>query len=84
MARGCGAGGFRVDDPAKLDDTLAAAFAHPGPAVVDAAVDPNEPILPGHVTLKQAATFLTALARGTKDGWQIMKTVVTDQVRQLW
>ena len=36
------------------------AFAQPGPAVVEAVVDPNEPPMPGHVTMKQAV----ALRRG--------------------
>ncbi|HEY7309853.1 MAG TPA: thiamine pyrophosphate-dependent enzyme [Gemmataceae bacterium] len=42
-ARACGAGGFTVDDPAKVDEVLGQAFAHKGPAVVEAVVDPNEP-----------------------------------------
>ena len=31
----CGARGFRVTDPADLDGAIAAALAHPGPALVD-------------------------------------------------
>ena len=31
----CGARGFRVTDPADLDTAIAAALAHPGPALVD-------------------------------------------------
>ena len=47
-ARACGAGGFTVDDPENVDSVLRQAFAHPGPALVEAVVDANEPALPGH------------------------------------
>ncbi len=53
-ARACGAGGFTVDDPENVESVLREAFAHPGPALVQAVVDPNEPALPGHITMKQA------------------------------
>ncbi|MDB5098811.1 MAG: thiamine pyrophosphate protein binding domain protein [Cyanobacteria bacterium RYN_339] len=41
VAEGLGARGFRVDDPARLDEVLAAALACGGPAVVDVAIDPD-------------------------------------------
>jgi len=41
VAEGLGAKGFRVDDPARLEETLAAALACGGPAVVDVAIDPE-------------------------------------------
>jgi pyruvate oxidase len=37
----CGAWGRRVTDPPDLDDALAAAFAHPGPALVEVIADPD-------------------------------------------
>jgi thiamine pyrophosphate-dependent acetolactate synthase large subunit-like protein len=37
----CGARGFRVTDPADLDAALAAALAHPGPALVDIVTNPQ-------------------------------------------
>jgi thiamine pyrophosphate-dependent acetolactate synthase large subunit-like protein/nitrite reductase/ring-hydroxylating ferredoxin subunit len=39
LAELCGARGFRVSDPADLDGALAAALAHPGPALVDVVTD---------------------------------------------
>ena len=36
----CGAKGFRVTDPADLDTAIAAALAHPGPALVDVVTNP--------------------------------------------
>jgi pyruvate dehydrogenase (quinone) len=82
-ARACGAGGFTVDDPTKVDAVLAEAFAHPGPALVEAVVDPNEPAMPGHATLDQAWQFAKALIRGEKYNKAIIKTVLEDKIREV-
>lgn len=49
----------------------------------EAVVDPNEPPLPGKITTEQALHFAKALARGQKDGWQIIKTVVENAIREV-
>ena len=51
--------------------------------MVQAVVDPNEPPLPGQITMKQATHFAKALARGEKDRWKIIETVVEDKVREV-
>src|SRR5205085_9286756 len=56
-AQACGANGFTADDPGNVADVLRAAFESDGPAVVQAVIDPNEPALPGPVTLDQAWQF---------------------------
>ncbi|MBX5491921.1 MAG: pyruvate oxidase [Chloroflexi bacterium] len=83
VARACGAAGYSVDDPARVEAVLREALAHPGPAVVEAAVDPNEPPMPGKVTTKQALHFAQALAAGQKDRFEILKTVLADRVREV-
>jgi thiamine pyrophosphate-dependent acetolactate synthase large subunit-like protein/CDGSH-type Zn-finger protein len=40
-AKLCGGHGVRVNKPAELDDALAAAIAHPGPALVEVVSDPE-------------------------------------------
>ena len=82
-AKACGAGGFTIENPKDAESTLAKALAYPGPAVVQAIVDPNEPPMPGKITTKQAIEFAKAIARGEKDGWQIVKTVAEDKVREV-
>ncbi len=82
-ARACGAGGFSVDDPAKVEETLRAAFAHPGPALVEAVIDANEPPLPGHATMDQAWNFAKSLVRGEKDRAEIIKTLLKDKIREV-
>jgi pyruvate dehydrogenase (quinone) len=82
-AKACGAGGFTIEKPGDAEKILKAALAHPGPAVVQAVVDPNEPPMPGKITTEQAIHFGKALARGQKDRWEIIKTVVEDRVREV-
>ena len=82
-AKACGAAGFTVEHPKDVERTLKAALAHRGPAVVQAVVDPNEPPFPGKITTKQALRFAKALARGEKDRWDIIKTVLEDKVREV-
>ena len=62
---------------------LGEAFAHPGPALVEAVVDPNEPPMPGHATLDQAWHFAKSLIRGEKYSKEIIKTVLEDKVREV-
>jgi pyruvate dehydrogenase (quinone) len=82
-AEACGAAGFTLEDPEKAEGVLREALSHPGPALVQAVVDANEPPMPGHATVKQAWNFGKALARGQKDGWDILKTVIKDRVREV-
>lgn len=83
VAKACGVAGYTVDDPKLVGSVLRKAFDHPGPALVQAVVDPNEPPLPGKITTEQAWQFTKALARGQKDGWEIIKTVVENTIREV-
>jgi pyruvate dehydrogenase (quinone) len=83
FARACGVPGYSVDDPQLVPSVLKQAFAEPGPALVEAVVDPNEPPLPGKITTEQAWQFAKALARGEKDRWEIIKTVVENKIREV-
>ena len=83
FARACGAGGYTIERPEEAASVLAEALAHPGPAVVQAVVDPNEPPLPGKISTRQALKFMEALVRGQHDRWDIIKTVLKDKVREV-
>jgi pyruvate dehydrogenase (quinone) len=80
-ARACGAGGFTIESPMKLRAFCARRSRLMGP-IVQAVVDANEPPLPGNVTVKQAFKFGEARARGEKDRWKIIKTVLDDKIRR--
>jgi len=83
FARACGAGGFRINHPNEAESVLREALAYPGPAVIEAVVDPNEPPLPGNITAEQALHFSEALAKSEKDRWKIIETVLKDKVREV-
>jgi pyruvate dehydrogenase (quinone) len=79
VALACGAAGYTVEDPAQVESVLRDALAHPGPAVVQAVVDPNEPELPGHITSEQALNFMEAMAKGDRERAKIIKTVLKNK-----
>lgn len=83
FAQNCGAAGFTITQPDQAESILRQALAHPGPAVVQAIVDPNEPPLPGNISAEQALHFAEALAKGEKDRWKIIKTVMKDKIREV-
>ena len=83
VARACGLAGYSVEDPALVRAVLGEALHHVGPALVEASVDPNEPPLPGKMTTDQAWQFAKALAKGQKDRWELIKTVVENKIREV-
>jgi pyruvate dehydrogenase (quinone) len=83
FAMNCGAAGFTIDRPGDAESMLRKALAHPGPAVIQAVVDPNEPPMPGQISTEQAMKFAEALLKGQKDAWKIIKTVMEDKIREV-
>ena len=83
FARACGGRGYTVDDPAQCGAVLDEALHAPGPAIIEAVVDPHEPPLPPRIALSQAAKFGEALASGTPHRSKIALTVLADKVREM-
>jgi pyruvate dehydrogenase (quinone) len=83
VARACGAQGFTIEKPADCAEVLRRALATPGPVVVEAVVDPNEPPMPPKATLKQMAHLAESLARGTPNRSEIALTIAKNTVREL-
>jgi pyruvate dehydrogenase (quinone) len=73
FARACGAAGWTLQVPSQAQDILREAFAHGGPVIVDAVVDPNEAPMPGKITTTQALKFAEAMLRGDEDRWDIIE-----------
>ena len=82
-ARACGATGFCLDKAANAEAVMQEAFNTPGPVVIEAVVDPNEPPLPGKISTDQAIKFAEALVRGEPGRFEIIKDVVMDKVREV-
>jgi pyruvate dehydrogenase (quinone)/pyruvate oxidase len=83
FARACGGAGFTVDDPARCGAVLEEALAVPGPALVEAVVDPYVPPMPANITVDQARKFAEALAKGQPAAGKIVRTVLKDRIREL-
>jgi pyruvate dehydrogenase (quinone) len=83
FAQNCGAAGYTIERPEEAEGILRDALAHPGPAVVQAVVDPTEPPMPGKITTEQAWHFAEALVRGQQDRWDILKTVAKNTIREV-
>jgi len=82
-ARAAGAQGFSCSDPTKIHDVMRDFLAARGPAILEAAVDPNEPPMPAKVTPKQASHFAEALLKGQPGGPAIALTLFRDKVDEL-
>ena len=83
FAEACGGAGFRCESPAEVRPALERAFAHDGPAIVEAVVDPFEPPMPASITPKQALNFAKGLARGEPNAGEIISTVFKDKIKEL-
>ena len=82
-ARAAGGFGVHIEKPGDLAGALEEAFAYDGPALVDVAVDPNEPPMPGKVTHDQAVKFAQAFLRGQPHKAAIASTLFKDRIEQL-
>ncbi|HEY3260571.1 MAG TPA: thiamine pyrophosphate-dependent enzyme, partial [Pseudonocardiaceae bacterium] len=82
-ARGCGGFGVHVDKADQVEGALREAFAYPGPALVDVAVNPDEPPLPSKVSYDQAKKFAAAWLRGQPNKASIATTLFRDKIQQL-
>jgi pyruvate dehydrogenase (quinone) len=83
VAKACGAAGYTIERAEDAPAVLQHALEHPGPAVVQAVVDASEPPLPGNISAEQALRFAEAVVRGEENGWDIIKTVVKNKVREV-
>ncbi len=83
FARACGGKGYSIQDPADCGRILEEAFNTPGPVIIEAEVDPNEPPMPPMVTASQAEKFAQSLLRGEPKRMKILANVAEDKVREL-
>jgi pyruvate dehydrogenase (quinone) len=75
--------GIRVEHPVDLEAAIATALAHPGPALVDVVVNPDEPPMPAKVTWEQAKGFAGSFLHGQPRRAAITSTLFRDKLDQL-
>jgi pyruvate dehydrogenase (quinone) len=83
FAHACGGTGLTADDPRNCANVVEQFLNVPGPAILQAIVDPFEPPLPGKIKAEQAVHFAEALARGEPNRKKLVLTVASDKVREL-
>jgi len=83
FARACGGQGFTIERPEECGAVLRQAIEAPGPAIIEAVVDPNEPPMPPKVKAEQALHLAESLARGTPNRGKIALTIASDTVREM-
>jgi pyruvate dehydrogenase (quinone)/pyruvate oxidase len=83
FAYACGGTGFTVERAGECGHIVEEFLAAPGPAVLEAVVDPLEPPLPAKITADQALKFAESLARGEPNRSKIASTALSDKVREM-
>jgi pyruvate dehydrogenase (quinone) len=83
FANTCGAAGFTAEDPASCGDMVEEFLSSPGPAILQAVVDPLEPPLPPKAKLEQGLKLAESLARGEPDRLEIAKNILGTKIREL-
>jgi pyruvate dehydrogenase (quinone) len=68
MAEAVGMRGIRLEDPAQVDEGIAAALAHDGPVLVDAVVNRTELAMPPSITLEMAKGFTLYMVKALISG----------------
>jgi len=82
-AEACGGLGILVDRPGDVEAAVRQALAHPGPALLDVRVNPDEPPMPGKVSRHQALKFAQAFLRGQPRKATIASTLFRDKISEL-
>lgn len=83
FAHACGGVGFTVENPGDCGRIVEEFLSAPGPAILQAVVDPLEPPLPAKITADQALKFAESLARGEPNRTKIALTALYDKVREM-
>ncbi len=83
FAHACGGAGFSADDPADCGRLMEEFLNTPGPALIEATVDPLEPPMPAKVKTEQALHFAESLARGEPNRKKIAVTTLSDRVKEM-
>jgi len=70
--------GIRVDNPDDIPDALDTAMVVRKPVVLNVYTDPNVPMTPPHVSLKEMKAFSSAIFHGDSDSWDMIKQTAKD------
>ena len=77
-ARMLGLEGIKVEHPDDVKDALDTAMVVQKPVVLNVYTDPNVPMTPPHVSLKEMKSFAAAVFHGDSDAWDMIKQTSKD------
>ncbi|HEU5453428.1 MAG TPA: thiamine pyrophosphate-dependent enzyme [Terriglobales bacterium] len=83
IAKAMGATGYTLKEPKHAGEMIDQFLNTPGPAVLEAVVDPLTAPLPGKIKGQQALHFVESLVRGEPDAAEIFATAMKDKARQI-
>lgn len=83
FAEACGAYGMKVEEPGEVASALDRFLELPGPAVLEAVVDPLMPPMPAEVKPEQAFKFVESLVRGEPKARKIMQEALISRAREI-
>jgi pyruvate dehydrogenase (quinone)/pyruvate oxidase len=72
-----------VAEPKPCGEVLDQALALPGPVILEAVVDPDEPPMPANITVEQAKHFAEALVKWQPAREKIVRTVLKDRIKEM-
>jgi pyruvate dehydrogenase (quinone) len=75
--------GIRMEKPEDVGPGWDEALSSDRPVVVDALVDPSVPPLPPHIRIDQAKAFASAIFKGDRDSWDIIKQSIKGKAAEL-
>lgn len=81
-ARSLGLGGIVVERPEHVADAWESALSADRPVLIEAVTDPNVPPLPPHISLEQARAFMSSIAKGDPDRWDMIRQAFMAKVRE--
>jgi pyruvate dehydrogenase (quinone)/pyruvate oxidase len=82
-AEAFGVKAFHLEHPEDAEEAIYDLLTHPGPALLQAVVDPFEPLMPGQIKPEQASNYAEALKKGQPNAHRIGLTLFRDAVEDL-
>jgi pyruvate dehydrogenase (quinone) len=70
--------GIRIEKPEDISAALDQSLSADRPMVLDILVDPDVPIVPPHITMKQMSKYSQALLKGDSDSLGIIRQTIKD------
>jgi pyruvate dehydrogenase (quinone)/pyruvate oxidase len=83
VAEACGLRGVRIEDPGRVGEQMNEAISAPGPAVIEAIVDPNDMPMTPTINKEHAKGIAWGLARGEPNRQQIALTMSRVLAREM-